>query len=435
MATLYVRSTDGNNSDNGTTWALAKADLTGAAAIDAAGDTIWVSQNHAESTAAAITFSWAGTASSPVKILCGNDAAEPPTSFSSAATVTTTGGTSNILISGSCYVQGINFVSSNNIKLNNTGGVQFYKDCQFKLNSTGGDMTPTLVNVVSKTTLKNCSFYFTNSQNTFTAQHCIHIDGGSIASGTTSPTNFLRAGVDGRGGTVLVENFDFTNASSSMNLVGGSLLASGSIVFRNCKLPASWSGSLVNGTIAAPGLRVSMYNCDNANTNYLTTITDYSGDIYSGTLHVRTGGATDGTTSLSWSMQSRSTATEYFPLYSDDIAIWNETTGSSVTVTVDILNTTATNLKDNEIWLEVKYAGTSGYPLGVGINDSRADLLTTAADQTTSSATWDTSGIPNNTKQKLSVTFTPQKKGWIIGRVALAKASATVYVDPLLQLS
>jgi len=37
MTQLYVRSTDGSDSDNGTTWALAKATATGAAAIEAAG--------------------------------------------------------------------------------------------------------------------------------------------------------------------------------------------------------------------------------------------------------------------------------------------------------------------------------------------------------------------------------------------------------------
>ena len=59
MATIYVRSTDGNNADNGSTWALAKATIAGAAAIDAAGDTVFVSDAHAESTAGAVTLTFA----------------------------------------------------------------------------------------------------------------------------------------------------------------------------------------------------------------------------------------------------------------------------------------------------------------------------------------------------------------------------------------
>ncbi len=52
MANIYVRSTDGNDADSGATWALAKATLGGALAIATSADTIWVSQNHAETAVA-----------------------------------------------------------------------------------------------------------------------------------------------------------------------------------------------------------------------------------------------------------------------------------------------------------------------------------------------------------------------------------------------
>ncbi|MEK9809109.1 MAG: hypothetical protein VW362_01580, partial [Candidatus Nanopelagicales bacterium] len=139
---------------------------------------------------------------------------------------------------------------------------------------------------------------------------------------------------------------------------------------------------------------------------------------------------------LSWKMAT--TANAEYPaiiLRSPEIAKWNETTGSSVTVTVDILHDSATALKDNEVWLEVEYLGTSGTPLALFTDDAVADVITTAADQTSSSATWTTTGMTNPNKQKLSVTFTPQEKGLIIARVCVAKASYTVYVDPELQIS
>src|SRR3990167_6093507 len=113
MANIYVRSTDGNDADDGTTWALADATLTGAAAADVAGDVIWVSQVHAESTAAAITFNWDGTAAAPIRVVCGNDAAEPPTALATTATVTTTGNSTITCQSGIDYVYfyGIKFNS------------------------------------------------------------------------------------------------------------------------------------------------------------------------------------------------------------------------------------------------------------------------------------------------------------------------------------
>src|SRR3990167_4942270 len=104
----YVRSTDGSDASDGLTWANAKATLAGALAVAAAGERIWVSQVHAETQASAMTLTSAGTPASPIEILCGNDAAEPPTALATTATVTTTGA-SALAIEGSLYCYGITF--------------------------------------------------------------------------------------------------------------------------------------------------------------------------------------------------------------------------------------------------------------------------------------------------------------------------------------
>lgn len=110
MANFYVRSTDGSDIDGGTTWALAKATLAGALAVATAGDTIFVSDNHAETQASAMTLSSQGTAASPVRILCVDDAAEPPTALATTATVTTTGSFA-MAFHGFAYCYGITFSS------------------------------------------------------------------------------------------------------------------------------------------------------------------------------------------------------------------------------------------------------------------------------------------------------------------------------------
>jgi hypothetical protein len=131
-----------------------------------------------------------------------------------------------------------------------------------------------------------------------------------------------------------------------------------------------------------------------------------------------------------------------------EIVRWNETTGSAITVTVDVLHDGAqggspsVNVTDRDIWLEVQYLGTSGFPLSLFATDAassgspfESNYLATAKDQDASSATWTTTGMSNPVTQKLSVTFTPQEKGFIHGVVKLALASRTVYVDPVLQVS
>lgn len=438
MAIIYVRSTDGSNADNGSTWALAKADLTGAAAIDAAGDTIYVSQAHAESTASSVTLAFAGTVASYVKVIGVNDSAEPPTAMSTANSVTVTGNNS-ISISGSVYVDSINFTSGALISFAvSSSAFQHFKSCKFKTTNTGssGNMTMPTNNVISRIIFDECTFYFSGAANKITLQHSVWLRGGGLESGTTSPTTLFTFGGDGRGGEVVVENFDLSNGGASMNLVNGSSLGSGLITFRNCKLPASWTGSLISSGITSQGLRARMLNCDSTDTNYRIWVEDYSGSVKSETTIVKTGGASDGTTGLSWKIVS--TANASFPgqvFRTEEICRWNDTTGSSITVTVDILRDSATNLKDDEIWLEVRSFNTSGYPLGSTSSDAKADFLATAADQTSSSATWTTTGMSNPNKQKLSVSFTPQEKGYIQARVCVAKASTTVYIDPVLQVS
>ena len=180
-----------------------------------------------------------------------------------------------------------------------------------------------------------------------------------------------------------------------------------------------------------------MHNCDSGDTNYRLWAENYKGSIKSETTIVRTSGSSDGTTSLAWKMSTSANA-EYptIVLYSPERAIWNETTGSAKTLTVEIVHDSqgagsGSKFQDDEIWLEVMYLGTSGFPLGTWITDAKADVLATAANQADSSVTWTTTGLATPVKQALSVTFTPQEKGHFIYRIAMAKASKTCYVDPM----
>ena len=106
-----------------------------------------------------------------------------------------------------------------------------------------------------------------------------------------------------------------------------------------------------------------------------------------------------------------------------------------VDAAIEILHDSVTNLQDDEVWLEVEYLGTAGFPLSLFASDRMTDILSTPADQTTSSVAWTTTGLTNPNKQKLAVTFTPQEIGVVRCRVALAKPSYTVYVDPLLTVA
>src|SRR3990167_8140047 len=94
MAVVYLRSTDGSNLDDGSTWALAKATLAGALSAAGRGGAGYVSQAHAETQGTNMTLTSPGSAASPVNVICVDDSAEPHTATATTATVTTTGTTS-----------------------------------------------------------------------------------------------------------------------------------------------------------------------------------------------------------------------------------------------------------------------------------------------------------------------------------------------------
>lgn len=444
MANIYVRSTDGVNTDNGSTWALAKLDMNGGQSIDAAGDTIWVSQAHAESTGSGtVTWDFAGTAASPVRVLCGNDAAEPPTSLATTATETFTSA-ATLVVRGYIYAYGHTIsVGSTTTGVSMTlaqsvYAKQIYEQCSFQIGGTGSSNIIIASSAGGTVIWKSCTVRFnegTQQAITFTAGAAeFYWQGGSAISGTATPGTkaLFCPAIDSK---ILVEDVDLSNFSSSLKLVRTSTYGAATrFVIRNCKLPASFA-NFIDTAFTAPG-RAEMYNCDSGATNYKIWIEDYLGKINAETTLVRTSGASDGTTGLSWKMVSNANASyPLMPLASPEIAAWNDTTGSSVTATVEVLRDSATNLTDAEIWLEVEYLGSSGSPVGTHISDAKSDVLATAADQTASSVTWTTTGMTNPNKQKLSVTFTPQLKGFVLARVMLAKASTTVYVDPMLTIA
>ena len=156
---------------------------------------------------------------------------------------------------------------------------------------------------------------------------------------------------------------------------------------------------------------------------------NYNGVIQQETTVVRTGGATNGTTPLSWNLSASANTSFYTPLLSDDIAIWNAITGVSKTATAHI--TTNTTLTNGDCWLEVEYLGSASSPLGSLLNSRAAVLGTLTALTAATSSTWGGS-VAN--KYQISLAFTPQTQGVVKARLYLAKPSVTIYLDPLLQI-
>ena len=450
MAVIYLRSTDGDDGDDGSTWALAKATLTAALAAAGAGGTVYVSQNHAESQASDMVLTASSSSGSISGIICvqdgGGSPAEPPTTVATTATVSTTGSTP-ISFVGFGYVYGITFSAgtlgnSNNINFQSTA--PWWWKLENCLLTFAGSITSSRVDIgAGSSGIDGQLLELVNTPiELLYVTQLIDLNANLIWRNTASalpgvaPTLLFRP--VHITSDVLLHGVDLSTAGSGKTLFSSSVDGAHKIKFVNCKFGASVV--IAGGTVASQGAtEVEVVNCDSADTNYRYYKKVYQGEIFQETTIVRTGGASDGTTPISRKMVSTSDSRFESPLVLEGLYVWNETVGSSVTVTVEIiLDDISGALNDDEVWLEIEYLGTSGFPLSLFASDRAADILASPAAQESSSVAWTTTGLTTPLKQKLSVTFTPQEKGYIIGRVMLATqagGSVTLYVCPEMDLS
>ncbi|MBV2206650.1 MAG: hypothetical protein KUL87_14610 [Pseudomonas sp.] len=445
MANIYVKAGAGNVSPFAN-WANAADTVVNGAGVDAAGDTIFVSQSHTETAAAVKQINLAGTLASPVFLLCANDGAEPPTALATTAVVATTGA-NRIDVIGTGYIYGMQFKagsSSNNapINLGSTAAGsehQVYESCRFEMTNSGTssffNLCASNATATASVETINCDFVFgANTGQTIVPTQRAVIRGGTVSRATFTGSAFSPFGSSGEGSGVRIDGVDLTGLSTTFSVFNAPSASSNSglAIIRNSKLPSGWTGDFVNGApMSRAGCRAEMHNCVAGSTVYKLWVEDYGGSIRDESVIVRTGGADDGA-AYSWKLASSANCA--FPssvLESPEIAKYNTST-SSITVTVEIVLDSSTALKDDEIWLEVSYPGASGQTV---VSDAKASVLATAADQTSSSVDWTTTGLSTPLKQKLSVTFTPASAGWLQAKVKLAKPSTTVYVDPVLSVA
>jgi hypothetical protein len=339
------------------------------------------------------------------------------------------------------YYYGISFGPGATANINFTGLAAWwfrFEDCKLTL-STG---TGARISVGNNNTgvhdqqleLVNTTLKFGNVAQSIVLRAPLLWNGGSIDAAGSAPTALFLAISSGAGSYARVAGVDLSHLSSGKSLVEADGATCNFFTFENCKLGAS-VGITAGAFAGQGGIKVDVINCDSGDTNYRYHKGRFQGTVNQEATIVRSGGASDGTTTISRKMVSSADSKVYSPLESDWTYIWNEVTGSSVTVSIPVVTDNVT-LKDDEAWIEVEYLGTSGFPKSLFASDRIATILTTPANQATDAvSSWTTTGLTTPVKQTLSVAVTPQEKGPIRARVCLAKASTTLYYDPKLSVA
>lgn len=414
-----------------------------AATWGAAGDIFWVGDNHAETQSTANTLTAPGTISN-YNYIYGVDHTKtsPGTGdLLAGATISTTGNSAITFAPGYFYCYGIQFSSGSgaviaaiNIFGSSGSAAAIFDNC--KMIKAGSSANGAAITVGGTSSTANYVIWNNTTVQFSAATDSMRVGGyqfiwkntaSAVVSGTLPTTLF--SGTNTSFCRVFVQGVDFS-ALAAKTLIGA-MATDSNYQFVDCQIAAN---TTVSATPTIDGAYIDIIRTDSGTVTSRQERYQYTGTQTLETTIVRSGGASDGTTPMSWKVASSANTIFVRPFQCFPIGIWNATTGSSVTATVEIVND-GTTLTDGDIWMEVEYLGTTSQTLGKFASGAKANPLASGANLSTSSVTWTTSGLGSPIKQKLTATFTPRLAGYLYGTVYVGLVSKTIYVDPLITLS
>lgn len=391
-----------------------------------------------------------------------------------------------IIFSGGTVSTGKFFLKNVGLSITNTGTTTA-SSISFGLNTAN----PGAIRVV----LVNPTISFADAaQKVFFG--CAHVDwrGGQFA-GTAPTLAFSGTSSVVVMSTIRLRGVDLSTITGA--LLGGTALTEWRIQFENCKVNSAVTFASNSTAVLYPGSAAwaRFDNCDDtaSNTNYRTAWYFAGGSSLSDTTVVRTNGASDGVTAISMkTVVANGTAVAPFewPAFGRRC----NTTGSPLTATVEFIANSAAALTSAQIWMEVEALTDAASPMSTFTDDRATGILATGSVQPSSTAAWDTgataranshayilgdiikvatnpgrvffctvagtsagsepagyaSAVDGGTvsdgggggatfragfRQKLNVTFTPQKQGNVMGTIKIGDNPLTLWIDRKMSLA
>jgi len=407
----------------------------------AAGDRMFVSSDHSETqTAATVYGSGTGAASYSVgQILSVNRAGSvPPVAADLTAGAACVGSGSNITFEATfpVYHYGINYSCSGVTGIifgaTSTGiKPSYFSNCQLYLSSAASTGARFLSSQSSSVILDNSTLRVSHANHFVTTSsglmELIWLNTASAVTGSATPTQlFSPAGANPV--AVTARGVDLSAITTTLLLNAG---MGSKYLFDSCRIAAGvtrYSVASINNTRDL----VELINCFDG-TNILNESYQPAGVVTTERTITLLGGATDDVGTFSHKLVSNTNIDKYVnPLVGFWMDVENQAIGSSKTATVEIVS--SASLNNDDISLLLEYQGTSGSSVASFASTLPANVLTTNAAVTASTATWNSSPA-TPVYQRLQVTFTPRLAGRVRGQVRLGKASTTVYINPVVTIT
>lgn len=455
MAVWYVRNS-ATGANNGTSWTNAYTTFSAAMTACAAGDTVYIADDHI-GTLASVNK---GTLSSPLSIIAAKPTATPPTSAADPGTYATLSWGADFSTQGVVYFYGISFITNGIFYLDGDSMSSnfHFENCKF---TPGGFLAlnnrqPSYFNYSCQVRFTNCELYAPfNSYNyhirslgggTFIWRGGSHTRNPAIA---TSPTVVMTGPsfYDIRKWEINGVDFSPANWATPPQIASGGM-EFGKLNVTNCKLQSgqrivNGGGHWSNGRISVSNTLHTQFTSSGGASYSSRTFTDsyyHSAHMDSFTdSRIKTAPlsaisiAQPSSQRYSYVSDTASSATfsYVYARFDAPIYFWNDVVGTPITITLNMFIKAGTLTTDARR-IEVQYPGDSGSPRTVIVrtgNDvtSHINLGPPFGSAGTFTGTADTSWIPTFATEggwpphyhyNFSVTITPQAKGFIRLRYA-----------------
>jgi hypothetical protein len=391
---------------------------------EAAGAITFLADNHAETIASTSSINGPGTAAAPCLIYCVDHTASVPPG---SGNLTTTG---SISVTGNNQLNIYGYDNWNGVILQSAAtsnaalsfefigaGRNRLDNCALKLTASSGSAKIYFggATLPMDVTLNNTPMTFGAAGQGITINNCrVWWRNTASALAGTSPTSLILAPNNATAALFVCEGVDFSSFSNT--IVSAALGQPVNIIFINCSVG---SGAVISGAPSAGGYRVDWIISDSTSTTYQQQRYWYEGTLIPETVIIRTGGASDGVTGISWNITTTANSSWLFPFELFPITEWNDVTGTSVTVTLyGIINAGALPNND-DIWPDIEMLGNTSYPLASLATGSKANNLATGVAWTADSTSqWGATTRQNShaysVGNAISVADNPGRVFWCI---------------------
>ena len=374
------------------------------------GDQIFVSSDHTESNAAAYSLSGASVAGSgPAAFYSVSrvGASLPPTAtdLAAGAIIGTSGSQDITFANHHFYYRGFFFVvgtgaSAASLNFGRLQGAKNrYELCDFKLNTTSNAA------IIRINTRSEGSTEWINCTATFGATgQMIRPDFGSFLwrnrssssalGGATFPTTLIGSpSGNNANGRVTLDGLDLSALSGIvLDTIG---YTNARMVMRNCKLHASATPLGINLSQQTHDdiWGQAIENCDDSTNNrsFRMSRRVRFGRVDTDSGPVRTGGASDGVTPISWKLSPMPAASGYqYPLITPRISARVGATGVSTMATACLLYTGQAEPTNRDIWVELTTLDSFTSPIST-THSSKGPFIGTGTTLSADTSAWDAS--------------------------------------------